>query len=251
MKRLSVVVITKNEEANLGRCLDSVKWADEIVVVDSHSTDRTLAIAAEYGAIVHSPDWRGYGPAKREGVKLAGGDWVLSIDADEAVSDKLAGQIREILNSDSGPVGYYVNRRTNFLGRWISHCGWYPDPILRLFRRDRGNFNEAVVHEEVILDGEPGRLDGELLHYSYPSLELYLEKSNVYTRLGAEEAFRRGKRVRWHDIVLRPPVAFVKHYITRQGFRDGMEGFIISVMSSVAVLMKYAKLRHMWKKERD
>ncbi len=246
---LSVVVITKNEEQNIGRCLESVKWADEIILVDTQSTDRTCEIAGKYGARIFSPEWRGYGRAKREGVRLAKGRWILSVDADEEVSPELAEEIKGIMHNEANRSGFFMARRTNFLGRWIRHSGWSPDLVLRLFLKAEGNFDEAVVHEKVILNGETGYLRGKLLHYSYPNLEQYLEKFNRYTTLGAEEAFHRGKRSRWWDIVVRPPVAFVKHYISRQGFRDGLEGFVISVMSSVAVLVKYAKLRHMAKKE--
>ncbi len=244
MMDLSVVVITKNEERNIGRCLESVAWADEIIVVDSGSTDRTREIAVEFGASVFSLPWRGYGCAKRDGVEQARGTWILSIDADEVVPEQLAAEIRQVIHQPNGCPGYNIPRRTNFLGRWIRHCGWYPDPVLRLFRRDCGNFDGSAIHEKVILNGRAGRLSAELLHYSYPSLETYLQKFDRYTTAGAREAFRRGKRARWYDIVVRPPVAFVKHFISHQGFRDGIEGFIISIMSAVAVLIKYAKLRH-------
>lgn len=246
---LSVVVITKNEEANIARCLDSVSWADEIIVIDSRSTDCTEQLALERGAAVYQNTWTGYGPAKREGVARATQEWILSIDADEEVTPTLAGQIKEIVAGTGSCDGYFVNRRTNFLGHWIGHCGWYPDPVLRLFRRAAGNFNAAVVHEKVEVDGPVGRLTGELRHYSYPTMELYMEKFNVYTTLGAEQAHRRGKRAGWFDIVLRPPVAFIKHYVIRQGFRDGMPGFIVSFMSSVAVFVKYTKLRLLNKKD--
>jgi glycosyltransferase involved in cell wall biosynthesis len=248
MMSLSVVIIARNEERNIARCLESVKWADEIVLIDHQSTDRTCEIARSYGARVYSLPWRGYGPAKREGVNLANGSWVLALDADEEVSPELAEEIRRTLSNGTTFAGFYLPRRTNFLGRWISHCGWYPDPVLRLFQKSKGNFNEAPVHEKVLVDGAVGRLKGELRHYSYPSLEHYLEKFNVYTTLGAEEAYRQGKRPRWFDILVRPPVAFIKHYISKQGFRDGFEGLVISVMSAIAVFVKYAKLHHLVKK---
>lgn len=247
--KLSVVIITRNEERNLPRCLQSVKWADEIIVVDSNSTDRTVEIARRFGAKVHPVKFCGYGPAKRRGTDIARGEWVLSLDADEELSAELASEIRELINGSASAVGYFLPRRTNFLGRWINHSGWYPDEVLRLFRRDKGNFNNATVHEEVILKGRAGHAKGELRHYSYPDLETYLEKSNRYTTLGAQKAFREGKRAGWYDLVVRPMAAFVKHYLTGQGFREGKEGFIISVMSSIAVLMKYAKLNTMHKAE--
>ena len=246
---ISVVVITRNEEHNLPRCLSSVTWADEIVVVDSGSTDRTCDVAESYRARVVSAPWRGFGPAKQTGVDTATGDWILSIDADEEVTEELAREIRTVIGKEDGCDGYYIPRLTNFLGRWIYHCGWYPDPVLRLFRKSRGRFDGAMVHEKVVIDGESGRLKGELRHYSYPDLESYFDKFNRYTTMGAEKAHREGKAAGWSDIVIRPPVSFVKHYVTKQGFRDGLEGFVLSVLSSLAVLVKYAKLRHLGRKE--
>lgn len=245
MSRLSVVLITKNEERNLARALESVAWADEILVVDSHSEDKTAEIARRFGARVIETDWPGFGIAKQRAVDCANGEWVLSLDADEVVTPELAREIRSTIDGNGTTAGYVVPRRTNFLGRWIYHCGWYPDPVLRLFRKSHGRFDEAPVHEKVILDGPTGRLQGELLHYSYPSLELYLEKMNRYTTLGAEEAFRQGKRAGVSDIALRPLVAFVKHYVSKRGFQDGLEGFVLSVLSAISVMVKYAKLRHL------
>ncbi len=247
---LSAVVIAKNEEANIGRCLKSIMWADEIIVVDSNSTDKTVEFAVQYGAKVFTSEWRGYGPAKRAGVARAGGQWILSLDADEQVTGLLAQEIRDIVTGPSDCAGYYINRRTNFLGRWIRHCGWYPDPVLRLFRKDSGDVNEAPVHEKVEVNGPVGKLEGEILHYSYPTLETYFEKFNRYTTMGAEEALRRGKKCRWFDLTVRPVVSFFTHFVSRQGFRDGTEGFLISVLSSAAVLVKYAKLRQLNKTDR-
>lgn len=251
MSLLSVVIITRNEENNLARCLQSVDWADEVIVMDSHSIDKTRQIAGEYGAKVHTCDWRGYGPAKQEGVRQARGKWILSLDADEEISSALKSDINNVISQNgSDTAGYVVPRRTRFLGRWIYHCGWYPDPVLRLFRRDRGNFNDAVVHEKVIVDGKIGHLSGEILHYSYPSLEEYFRKFNHYTTLGAEEAFRRGRTAGTMHLVVSPFISFIRHYFIRRGFLDGMEGFIISILSSCAVFVKYAKLRNMYREEK-
>ena len=249
MSTLSVVVITRNEEANIARCLKSVSWADDIVVMDSSSTDRTVEIAKEHKARVFTVDWKGFGAAKQEGVDKSVGEWVLSIDADEEVSGQLTDEIRKAIE-DNAYNGYYIGRRTNFLGRWIYHCGW-SDSVLRLFKKENGRFDGATVHERIVLDGEAGHLKGELFHYSYPTLESYFEKFNRYTTLGAQQALEQGKSANWLDIVIRPPVSFVKHYISKQGFRDGLEGFTISALSSVAVLVKYAKLRDLQRKERS
>ncbi|MDF1544624.1 MAG: glycosyltransferase family 2 protein [bacterium] len=250
MSTLSVVVITKNEEKNIRRCLDSVKWADEIVVVDSQSTDRTLEFAREYGAKIYSPVWRGFGPAKRSGVDKATSEWVLSLDADEELSAELAEQIQTIVRSNSDTAGYYVRRKTQFLGRWILHCGWYPDYILRLFRKSAGNVNNAEIHEKVVVKGEIERLSGEILHYSYPDLEHYFRKSNQYTSLGAQQAFDAGRKSGLFALVIKPPVSFITHYLLRGGFLDGIEGFVLSVLSASAVFVKYAKLRELWRQNR-
>jgi glycosyltransferase involved in cell wall biosynthesis len=249
MTKLSAVVITKNEERNLARCLESVKFADEIVVIDSHSTDRTVEIARSYGASVYSPKWRGYGKAKQAGVDKATGEWILSIDADEEAPSDLAAEIEKATALSNGKCGYYIKRKTRFLGRWIMHCGWYPDYVLRLFDKSQCRFDEAIVHEKVIANGEVGYLSGELLHYSYPDLETYLTKFNHYTTLGAEELKRRGKASGWFAIVVKPASSFVSHYVSRRGFRDGLEGFVLSVLSATAVLVKYAKLRDLYRRE--
>ncbi len=249
MKPLSVVVISRDEELNIANCLASVSWADDIVLIDSQSVDRTVEIAKEHGARVFSPIWNGYGPAKQEGVRQAKHDWILSLDADEVVSPELANEIRQVLNQDHDLAGFFIPRKTQFLGRWIMHCGWYPDHILRLFDRNRGGFTDSVVHEKVIVSGSTGYLRNDLLHYSYPSLEDYFNKYNRYTTLGAEEAFRRGVRAGWFEIAIKPYVAFLKHYIARQGFRDGLEGFLVSILSSSAVMVKYAKLRELHRKK--
>ena len=250
MKPLSVVIIAKNEEKNIRRCLESVAWASEIVIVDSGSTDRTTEIAREYGANVFDRPWNGYGAAKKEAVNRAAGDWILSIDADEEVSPELKDEIQQILSGDLPHAGYFINRKTMFLGRWIKHCGWYPDYILRLFRKSKGDFNDAVVHEKVVVEGDTGYLKSDLLHYSYPSLEDYFRKFSWYTTLGAEEAARRGVKAGWFDIVVKPVLSFVSHYVLRQGFRDGLEGFMVSVLSSISVMVKYAKVREINRSEK-
>ena len=245
MSRLSAVIITRNEEAVLPRCLKSVSWADEIIMIDSHSTDKTREIAAQLGAKVVVSDWRGFGPAKQEGVNMATGEWVLSIDADEEVSPELRAEIQQVLADGTSMRGFEIPRKTNFLGRWIYHCGWYPDYVLRLFLKTNGRFDEAVVHEKVLVDGPVGKLKSELLHYSFPTLEHYFTKSNRYTTLGAHEALRAGKTSTWFGIIFKPPVSFFSQYILRQGFRDGVEGFLVSALSAVAVMVKYAKLRRL------
>ncbi|MDH3891786.1 MAG: glycosyltransferase family 2 protein [candidate division Zixibacteria bacterium] len=247
---ISAVIITKNEEANIARCLKALSWVDEIVVVDSGSNDDTRQLATELGAAVFEADWNGFGPTKALGVDKATSQWIISVDADEVVSPQLASEIQKVLIDGTDHHGFDMPRKTNFLGRWIHHCGWYPDRVLRLFLKAHGNFNDAPVHERVVLKGDIGHLKEYLLHYSYPSLEHYLVKSNRYTTLGAQKALTDGRRANWFDIVIRPTVSFLSHYISRQGFRDGLEGLLISVLSAVAVMMKYSKLRVLQNEQR-
>jgi glycosyltransferase involved in cell wall biosynthesis len=247
MSRISAVIIARNEEHNIERCLRSLAFCDEIIVVDSGSVDRTADIARDNKATVLHHDFVGYGPAKQRGVEAASGDWILSIDADEAVSPILAEEIRATIGLPDPCHGYLVPRCTNFLGRWIRHSNWYPDYVLRLFQRSRGRFDGAVVHEKVMVEGPVGRLRADLLHYSYPTMEEYLRKFDIYTTMGAEEALKAGKRAGWFSLTVRPLAAFLRHYIIQQGFRDGQEGFLISVLSSGAVMVKYAKLRQLCK----
>ena len=198
-----------------------------------------------YNARIYSPVWKGYGNAKKEGVNRASHEWILSIDADEEITPDLRHEIQKNLENKNDTAGYYIPRKTRFLGRWIKHCGWYPDYVLRLFDKTRGDFNDAVVHEKVIVNGKTTYLKNEILHYSYPSLEEYFRKFNKYTTLGAEESFKRGNRAGWFDVIIKPPVSFARHYIMKQGYLDGVEGFLVSVLSAVAVMVKYAKLREM------
>lgn len=249
MKKLSVVVITRNEEANLSRCLKSVAWADELVVVDSGSTDRTIEIAEGFGARVIKIEWRGFGLSKQTGLDQAEGEWVLSIDADEEVPAGLADEIKTVIGEEREAVGYLMPRRTRFLGRWILHGGWYPDHILRLFKRARGRFTDASVHEGVVVDGPVARLTQDLLHYSYPTLEAYLSKFNLYTTLAATDALKRGRNAGVVRIVLSPVAKFIKQYILKAGFLDGTEGLVLAFLSAGYVLTKYAKLRELKRKE--
>ncbi|MBI5266596.1 MAG: glycosyltransferase family 2 protein [candidate division Zixibacteria bacterium] len=248
MTRLSVVIITHNEETNLARCLESVRFADEIIMADSHSTDRTVEIASQFGARTFTIEWSGFGPAKQFAVDQATGEWILSIDADEALSAELAEEIKGIIAGAPSCDGFDMPRLTNFLGRWIRHCGWYPDRVARLFRKGRGRFTDATVHESLVVDGPVGHCRRDLLHYSYPTLEIYFEKFNRYTTMGAEQALARGERSGLFDLTIRPAAAFVKHYISKAGLLDGMEGLMISVLSSCAVFIKYAKLRQLQRK---
>jgi glycosyltransferase involved in cell wall biosynthesis len=240
---LSAIIITKNEEINLERCLRSVSWVDEIIVVDSGSTDSTIEIAKSFKAKIFEPEWRGFGLTKQYALEHAGGDWILSIDADEEVSFTLKGEILQLMEKEPEKDGYFIPRKTQFLGRWILHSGWYPDLVLRLFRKSAGGFTSALVHEKVEVSGKTGRLHNPLMHYSYPTLEDYTRKLDHYSSLGAEELFQAGKRFSSYSLVVKPIVSFLRKLIWQRGWRDGWEGFLIAYLSSTGTLLKYAKLR--------
>ena len=245
--RLSVVIITRNEEHNLGRTLASVAWADERIIVDSGSTDRTLEIAREHDAKVFQESWKGYAQQKNSAIAKASSDWVLSIDADEEVSSELRENIEQVAETPGrNAVGYFIARRNFFLGRWIRHGGFYPDRKLRLFQRGKGQFVERAVHETMRVDGPTGVLEGDLIHNAYPTLTGYIETMNRYSSLGAEVAAKSGRVSRsWlsflANVYYRPALNFSWNYFFRLGFLDGREGYLLHLYHNVYVSWKYAK----------
>lgn len=234
--------MTRNEEQNLPRCLEAVRWADEILILDSGSTDGTLEIAKKFGAKVHQLPWEGFGKQKQKGVELSSGEWVLSIDADEVVTPELKAEIAARLATDNGTAGYYLKRRAYFLDRFVQHGGWYPDWVLRLFKKGKGRFTPAAVHESVILDGPSARLGADLLHYTDPDFSHYLAKLNRYTDLSALELFEKGERGSFFKILANPAVKFFSQYFLKAGFLDGRAGFILAGASAFHVFSKYVKL---------
>ena len=232
--KLTVTVITRNEAANLAGALESVKWADEIVVVDSRSSDETVEIARRYATRVEVHDWKGYSAQRNYAAEIAANDWILAIDADERVPQALADEILEILRTGPNVRGYRMPRVSFYLGRWIKGTDWYPDYQLRLYDRRVGQFNGKRVHESVELsDGRPGTLKNDLQHYPYRDISDHVTSIDHYTTLAAEEWSAAGRRTGVLDVVLHPPAAFLRNYILRGGFRDGMPGFLISVLNSV------------------
>ena len=263
--KLSVVLITHNEERNLGRTLESVKplVADghgEIIVVDSGSTDRTVEISETYGAKVFLEEWKGFAAQKNSALDKASGDWILSLDADEEVEPTLAEEIGHYIlgraresTQDGVPnrtialiattiTGLWIPRKNHFLGRWIKHGGYWPDRKLRLFRRGAARFENRLVHEDVKLEGQVHELNGALLHHSYPTVSDYIEHMNRYSTLGAEMVVAKGPvHFTAINLTLRPLATFIYNYLLRLGFLDGKPGFLLHVNHSIYVAWKYAK----------
>ena len=240
MPRLSAIIITRNEEANIAACLDGLAFCDERVVVDAGSTDRTAAIAAEKGARVVSRDWQGFGAQKNFALSLAQGDWVLSIDADERVSPALA---REIAQAVAAPRadGYEIPRLSSFVGREMRHSGWFPDYVLRLFRRGKARFSDDLVHERVICDGPVARLGEQLQHFSVTRLEEALSRVDRYSTAGAEMLIAAGRRVTFASGILHGFWSFFRAYVLRLGFLDGREGFLLAVANAEGTYYRYMK----------
>jgi glycosyltransferase involved in cell wall biosynthesis len=245
---VSVTIITLNEAANIDACLETVAWADEIVVVDSGSTDGTPDRARARGARVIVRDWPGYPAQKNFAASQATHDWILSVDADERVTPDLAAEIRSTLESAGGAAGYRIPRVTWHLGRWIRTTDWYPDYQLRLYDRRRANWPPRIVHESVTADGPVRYLKHDLQHYAYRDIGHHHEVMNRYTSLAARQMFEQGRRAGVMDLVVHPPAAFVRNYLLKRGFMDGLPGFVISAMNAHYVFLKFAKL---WEMQRN
>lgn len=245
--KISVTIITLNEEDRLADALQSVTWADEIVVVDAGSTDRTVAIARQYTDRVITHPWSGYAAQKNFADDQASCEWILSLDADERVSPELKRSIERLKREGPRYDGYRIARRAWYLGRWINHSGWYPDYQLRLYRRDRARWQGDYVHESVRVNGRVGTLAGDLWHFTRRNLAEHHDVLGRYTTLAAESDFAQGKRVGWLSLLVKPPLAFLRSYILKQGFRDGIPGLVIASFAGYYVFLKQAKL---WEKQR-
>jgi glycosyltransferase involved in cell wall biosynthesis len=242
MPRLSVVVITRNEISNIGPCLRSVAFADEVVVLDSGSTDGTVEAARAAGArVIVRSDWPGFGPQKNRALEAATGDWVFSIDADEQVTPELAAKIRQAIAAGTCDA-YYVNRRSKYCGQYMAHSGWYPDWVVRLFRRGTARFSDDIVHERVITQGPVGRLEADLLHDSMPHFESVIDKLDRYSTAGALALMRKGVRGSLGKALGHGWWAFMRTYVVKLGFLDGRLGLALAISNAEGTYYRYMKL---------
>jgi glycosyltransferase involved in cell wall biosynthesis len=245
MQTLSVVIITFNEENNIGRCMDSVKdIADEIIVLDSFSTDNTEAIVKQKNGSFHQRAFSGYGSQKNAAAALAANDYILFLDADEFLSESLSAAIKIQKDYEFAFDGFTMNRLNNYCGQWIRHGSWYPDKKLRIINRKKGYWSSHLVHEFIIMQEQPTifHLKGDLLHYAYESIEEHITKNNSYSQLSAQLLFQKGRRSNRFTIICNPFWAFIHSYIIRLGFLDGFNGFIIAINLAHLTFLKYIKL---------
>ena len=241
MNRLSVVIIGWNEEERLRACLESAAWADEIIVIDAESTDKTVQVAREFTDKIWVRPWAGFAAQKNFALEQATGEWVLSLDADERVTPELRDRIDRIVRANGPADGYSIPRKNVFWGAWMRHGGLYPDYQLRLFRRAAGRFVDSAVHESVVVEGHVEALDEPMLHHSYRGLEDFVTRSNRYSTLAAQEIVSRGGRAGLADLALRPLGRFLSMYILKFGFLDGWRGFVLAVLYANYVFLRMAK----------
>ena len=242
MQPVSAAIITLNEQHNIAGALESVSWADEIIVVDSGSEDSTLELCRGFTDKIFHRDWTGFVDQKNCAVAKASNDWILSLDADERISAELREEILEEMRSGFRQDGYSIPRKARFMGRWILHGDWYPDYQVRLFDRRKGTWRGGRVHESVTVEGTTGRMQSEIHHYTYRDFSEYLRKLETYSSLAAMDYSERGKRAAPWTLLAKPLAVFVKAYLLKGGFRDGTAGFAVAVMGAVSVFFKYAKL---------
>jgi glycosyltransferase involved in cell wall biosynthesis len=246
--KLTVTVITRNESANLGAALESVSWADEVVVVDAESTDDTVAIARRFTDRVVVRPWPGYVDQKNFAASVASYDWIFSLDADERVTPALAAEIRNTLEAAPHAVAFRVPRVTWHLGRWIRGTDWYPDRQTRLYDRRQARWIGRYVHEGIAADGPIGDLGGEVQHFPYPDVAAHIETINRYTTLAAQQMYETGRRASVVELLGHPPLAFLRNYVARRGYREGRPGLVISALNAYYVFLKFAKL---WELQRN
>lgn len=243
--KISAAIITYNEERNIARAIESLRCCDEIVVVDSGSSDRTVELATKLGARVLDMAWRGYAGQKNYASECCTNDWVLSLDADEALSEALEAEIWQIKKNGPEFDAYTMPRMAQYLGRWILHSGWYPDRKIRLFDRRRAKWVGGYVHESVVVAGSVGHLESNILHFTCSSLSEHLKTMDRYTTLAAEQLVSQNAQIGWRELALDPPWTFFRTYILQRGFLDGTEGLAIAHMAALYNFLKYAKAKNM------
>jgi len=239
---VSVAIIARNEAHAIAACLRSVAWANEIVVLDSGSTDDTVAICRALGATVESTDWPGFGPQKNRAIERCSGDWILSLDADEQVSGELRAEIERAIAASGDDVGFRMPRLSSYLGRPMRHSGWWPDHVTRLFRRGQARFSDDPVHERLIVNGPVGTLRHPLIHEAFVDLEEVLDKINRYSSAGAVRMHTAGRRASLSSALGHSAWAFLRTYFLRAGFLDGREGFMLAVSNAEGTYYRYLKL---------
>ena len=244
---LSVIIITKNESEHIAICLKSVSWADEIIVLDSGSTDDTVSICKQFTQHVYETDWPGFGLQKQRALDKAKGDWVLSIDSDEQISDELKNEIQQaILGNDTS--GFEIPRLSNYCGKQMKHGGWWPDHVLRLFQRQAGHFTEDLVHERIIVTGSLQKLTNPILHEAFVNPEEVLHKVNSYSSLGAKKLFNTGKTTTLKVAILKGLWTFFRTYFIKASFLDGSQGLMLAISNAEGTYYKYLKLLDLQKK---
>jgi len=243
--KITATIITLNEERNIARSIESLRCCDEIVVVDSGSIDRTVELAEKLGARVIESPWHGYATQKNYAAEQACNDWILSLDADEALSESLEGEIWTLKKKGPNHDAYTVPRLAQYLGRWILHCGWYPDRKVRLYHRAKAKWVGDFVHESVQVNGRVGHLESNLLHFTCDSLSEHIKTMDRYTTLAAEELVSRKEKIHLRNMILDPAWTFTKTYFFQRGFEDGLEGLTIAYMAALYTFLKYAKARNM------
>lgn len=244
MDTVSAIVITLNEEQNIERCLQSVRWMDEIIVVDSFSSDRTVELARAYTDKVYQHEYPGSSRQYERAIGYAKSDWVFIIDADEEMSGELATEVNKVLLSPQGHAGYEVLRKPFALGMWIEHGGWFPDYQLHFFRKDAFFPVHREVHGGFRVNGTTGRLNGQLYHYTYPTIASYIHRMNDYTSLQVSNRLSENPSARagWHNMVLNPASAFLRMFVSGKGYKDGFHGFILAALNAMSTMSQYAKL---------
>ncbi|CAG0998370.1 (heptosyl)LPS beta-1,4-glucosyltransferase [Anaerolineae bacterium] len=253
MERLSVVLVTYNEERNIDRCLGSMSWADEIVVVDSFSTDRTLELARKYTTKIHQHEYPGTSKQVERGIGYATGDWIFVIDADEEISPELRAEVEQVLRHGTDCAGYTFIRKPKAFGQWIEHGGWFPDVQFRFFRRDSYYPEHQEIHGGFNTKGKKGALKGYLYHHTYETIYAYVEKMNEYTSLHVNNKLKDNARIEvpWHKVLLSPLSHFLRMFISRKGYKDGFHGFVLALLDANYAMLLYAKLWEYRMRQRD